>query len=182
MRLGIFCLPLKNGITLIPQYLKPENPVERFFLISTFVLHKYSLIVRKLVGIKQSELDFLRRIPLKTQEITLVHSLPDDELLVLMNKLRKISSKSHIIRTGAYFYLLPAAALFCGSFSLPIVTGLSILCLRDIQLLKGSLVLQKLLKNSALTTSKTLDLDELKDLDKFEKDNRIFLLRETYTE
>jgi hypothetical protein len=184
MSLRIFCLPVKNGIGLFPQYLRPENSFERFLLISSFVFTKYSLLCKTLVPFKSNQLDFVGRIPIKTRQITLVHSLPDDQLKLLLNKFGKITPKAYIARTVVYSSLLPVVFLLVGSNAIGFIVqvGLLFSVFKSIQKLKGSLVLERVLKNKALLTTNTLDVGKLKDLDKFEKENNIFLLKESLKE
>ena len=134
---------------------------------------------RNLVSSKNDQFEFLRRIPIKTQQITLVHALPHVELQKLLNKLSQITHRKYIVRILMYSVILPLTLLAgYNPITLILQTGLSLSVLKNIQQMKGSLVLERVLRNNALMTANTLDVGDLKDLDKFEKENRIFLLKE----
>ncbi len=138
---------------------------------------------RNLVSTKNDQFEFLRRIPIKTQQITLVHALSHVELQSQLNKLSKITHRKYILRIFMYSAILPLTSLSgLNPLTLMLQTVLSLSLLKNIQQMKGSLVLERVLKNNALMTTNTLNVGELKDLDKFEKENRIFLLKECLEE
>lgn len=180
MNLKVFCIPVRKEVVLLPQFLKPENKFERVVLISSYVLSKYYYLFRKLVPIQSSEnMEFLRNIPIKTQKITLVHSLPEMQLKQLLSRLGKINARWRIFKSGLYFFLMPIVSIVVPDpLNAILELGISISIFKNIQQIRGSLVLERVFRENNFYTCNDLDLTALKDLDKFERENRIWFLKE----
>ena len=177
----LFYLPLKNQKPfLFPQFLKPESKFEKFVLISNFIFSKYQKIIQNIarisgISIQRNDLEFLQKIPIKTQKLTLVHYLNDQELEILLQKLRKIKSDQYIRKTSLYFLLLPLSAFAPEPLGLILGLGFTYNSFKCIRETRGSLVMERIFSENNFKTKK-FNLKEIEDLEKFKDENNLHLL------
>ena len=169
----LYCIPGHGKTTIFSQYLIPKTKFQKTSLICNYIFSKYYLKVRSM-----DNLDILRGISLKTREIILIHSLPENLLSRELSKLRKINSKSLILKSSIYFLLLPISSLGPDPINILLELGISFLLFRNIQKIRGSLVLERAFRESQVSTDNSLDVKELEDFEDFEKRHRIMFVKE----